>query len=584
MKKRPSILYPLLFGLLMLFLFSFMIQEHLKPFQTQPLMGFFLEPDKPKFRWEWYKNGYFQQKVEKYIANKYGFREPIIRLYHQYCWDLYGKEYVSYIYSGKDRWLYYDHNIKDYYGTEMYEWFPDVEDARQGYEQEVRLMNKVRDILADYDVTLMTFIAPSKSIVYPEYLPRREHDTTTLNARTYYMKRFGETGMPCFDMNDYFLQMKDTCSFFLFPPTGDHWNFSCVYAADSLLRFMETLRGEKLPRIEYGDEYLDSCRIGEDKNRDLEGELNLIRPIRFDPKFAYKERDYHLVSDSTTVHPSALFIGNSFLLRTMSYLPPQQVFSDFQFWYYNRVSYRDAIQVIDSVSFLNRLDVILDADYIVWFSSASQMYRATEGFAEDAIIQLCIGEERFNQRKKQLIDSLFHDEATRNSIAWNASDSLYLTKLETYVEQQMRKNPEACFPEIAGEGTPIARNPLLLDEHYLKKRALRRDIKRDPQWLLAVSNTTTQENITLEQAIDRETERVLQGIPSLRDKTVSAAEYREILIKEMIQRITYEPEWLQALEKEAAQKGVPLEEWIRRNATYMVDQDIYSGKIILPKQ
>ena len=77
---------------------------------------------------------------------------------------------------------------------------------------------------------------------------------------------------------------------------------------------------------------------------------------------------------------------------------------------------------------------------------------------------------------------------------------------------------------------------------------------------------------------------MLQGIPSLRDKTVSAAEYREILIKEMIQRITYEPEWLQALEKEAAQKGVPLEEWIRRNATYMVDQDIYSGKIILPKQ
>ena len=60
MKKKPSILYPLLFGLLMLFLFSFMIQEHLKPFQTQPLMGFFMEPDKPKFRWEWYKNGYFQ--------------------------------------------------------------------------------------------------------------------------------------------------------------------------------------------------------------------------------------------------------------------------------------------------------------------------------------------------------------------------------------------------------------------------------------------------------------------------------------------------------------------------------------------
>lgn len=582
MKRRRPIVYAILFGLLMVFLFSFMIQEHLRPFQTKELMGYFLKPEKPRFRWEWYKNGYFQQSVEKYIANNYGFREPVIRLYHQYCWDFYGKEYVSYIYSGKDRWLYYDHNIKDYYGTEMYEWFVDAEAARQGYEQEVRLMNKVKGILQNYDVTLLTFIAPSKSIVYPEYLPRREHDTTTLNARSYYMKRFSETGMPCFDMNDYFLRMKDTCSFFLFPPTGDHWNFSCVYAADSLLRFMESQRGVKLPKITFGDEYYDTCRIGDDRNRDLEGELNLIRPIRFNPKFAYKERDYKIVDDSAT-KPAALFIGNSFLLRTMLYIPPQEVFSDFQFWYYNRVAYRDAIQVIDSVSFLNRLDVLLDADYIVWFSSASQMYRATEGFAEDAIIQLCIGEERFQQRQKQLIDSLFHDEATKNDIAWNYPDSLYLKKLETHTCQLMRKNPEAYFPEIAGEGIPEVRNPLLLNELYWKKREIRRQIKRDQAWLLSVSNTMNTEDLTLEEAIDREAERVAQGLPSLKNKTLTKAEYREIYINQMIQRILYEPDWHKALEKEASEKGIPTDEWVYRNAAYMVDQDIASGKIILPE-
>ncbi len=330
-KGKSNILYIVLFGILMVFLFSFMIQEHFKPFKTKELMGYFLEPDQPKFRWEWYKSGYFQQKLEKYITNKYGFREPIIRFYHQYCWDFYGKEYVSYIYSGKERWLYYDHNIKDYYGTEMYNWYPDAEAARKGYEQEVRLMNKVRGILDEYGVTLMTFIAPSKSIVYPEYLPRREHDTNSLNARNYFIKRFAETGMPCFDMNDYFLLMKDTCSFYLFPPTGDHWNFSCVYATDSLLRFMERQRDIRMTKIEYGNEWHNTCRIGDDQNRDLEGELNLLRPIKFNPKFDYKESDYWLTSDSTTVKPSALFIGNSFLLRTMAYVPPKEVFSDFQF-------------------------------------------------------------------------------------------------------------------------------------------------------------------------------------------------------------------------------------------------------------
>ena len=584
MKNKGNWLYGILFGLLMVFLFSFMVQEHFKPFKTKELMGYFLKPNKPKFRWEWYKNGYLQQSIEKYIANNYGFREPIIRLYHQYCWDFFGKEYVSYIYSGKERWLYYGHNIEDYYGTEMYQWYPNAEAARRGYEQEVRLMNKVRGILADYDVTLLTFIAPSKSIIYPEYLPRREHDTTTLNPREYFIRRFKETNLPCFDMNEYFLRMKDTCSFYLFPPTGDHWNFSCVYATDSLLRFMEAQRGIRMPRIEYGNEWLSTCRIGDDRNRDLEGELNLIRPIKFNPKFNYKERDYWLTSDSATVKPSALFIGNSFLLRTMAYIPPQEVFSDFQFWYYNRVAYQDVEKIIDSVNHFDRLDYLLDADYIVWFSSSSQMYRATEGFAEDAIIQLCIGDERFRQRQEQLIDSLFHDQNAHNTIAWNYPDSLYRIKLESYTLDLLRKNPEAYFPEIAGEGIPTARNPRLLDDTYWKKRDIRRQIKRDPQWILAVSSQMAIENISLQQAIDSETERVMQGLPTLRDKKVSAEEYREILIKQTEQKIRNYKEWFDAVKADAKQKGISEEEAVRVHATYTVDKQINEGKIKLPEE
>ena len=562
-KGNGNIFYGILFGLLMVFLFSFMIQEHFKPFKTKELMGYFLKPEKPKFRWEWYKNGYFQQSIEKYITNNYGFREPIIRLYHQYCWDFFGKEYVSYIYSGKERWLYYDHNIEDYYGTEMYHWYPDAEAARQGYEQEVRLLNKVKGILEDYDVTLMTFIAPSKNVIYPEYLPRREKDTTTLNPREYFARRFNETGMPCFEMNDYFMKMKDTCSFYLFPPTGDHWTFSCVYATDSLLRFMEQQRGIKLPHIEYGNEYHTECRIGDDQNRDLEGELNLLRPITFNPKYAYKELDYWVVSDSTTVKPSALFIGNSFLLRTIAYVPPKEVFSDFQFWYYNRVAYQGLDRLIDSVSFLNRLDYLLDADYIVWFSSASQMYRATEGFAEDAIIQLCIGDERFRQRQNELADSLQLQPGQ--------------------VAAMLRKNPEAYFPEIAGEGIPTARNPILLTDDCWKRRDIRRQIKSDPQWMLAVSSQMALEGITLQQAIDNETEQVMQGQPAMRNKNIGPKEYREILIKQMEQKIRYDKDWLKVLTEEAASKGLDLDAWIYENAAYMVDMDIHDGKIKLPE-
>lgn len=583
MKKRNSILYGILFGLLMVILFSFMIQEHLKPFKTKELFGYYLKPNKPKFRWEWYKSGYYQKATDNYIASNYGFREPLLRLYHQYCWDFYDKEYVSYIYPGKEHWLFYGHNVRDHYGTEMYEWFPDADSARNKFEQEVRLLNKVKGVLEHYGVTLMTFIAPSKDVIYPEYLPRGERDTTTINPRMYFSKRFNETGMPCFEMNEYFLRMKDTCSFYLFPPTGDHWNFSCVYATDSLMRFMEQLRGIQMPHIEYGNDYHSSCRIGDIQNRDLEGELNLIRPIKYDSKFNYKELDYWVISDSTIIKPTALFIGNSFLQRIIEYVYPREVFSDFNFWYYNKVAYQGLDQIVDSVSHLNRLDYLLDPDYIVWFSSASQMYRATEGFAEDAIIQLCIGEERFQQRKKQLIDKLFHDQATRNKIAWGYSDSLYLIKLESYTNKLLKQNPEAYFPEIAGDGIPSARNPLLLSDNYWKKRDIRKKIKSNSQWLMAVTNQMATDGISMQQAIDNEVEQYLQGLPTLGDTNLNVEDYREILIVQMEQTIRNNQEWFDGVKAYADKNGITIDEALRVNAAYTVDVQIQEGKIKLPE-
>ena len=564
--KKGNLLYSILFGLLMVFLFSFMIQEHFKLFKTKPLFGKYEEVKLPQFYIKTYRNGYFQKATEKYVSKHFGFREPILRCYNQYCWDFYRKVFVDFTCPGKENWLYYKHNVEDYYGTEMYRWFPDAETARQSYEQEVRLLNKIRGILQEYDVTVLAFVAPSKNVVYPEYLPRRDFDANSLNPREYYLQRFSEIGFPCFDMNAYFLQMKDTCSFYLFPPTGDHWNFSCVYAADSLLRFMGQQRNKKLPHVAFGSHCSLECRIGEDKNRDLEGELNLLRPIRFDPKFNYQERDFQIVLDSAAEPASALFVGNSFLLRMMAYIPPKEVFSDFQFWYYNRVAYQGIEKNLDSVNNLNRLDYLLDADYVIWFSSASQLYRGTEGFAEDAIIQLCIGEKRFKERQKELMDSLYNGKGDANKVA-----------------SRMRKNPEAYFPEIAGESIPEARNPLLLTDDYWQKRNIRRLIKQDPIWMVAVTASATLEKCSLQQAIDLETENVLQGLPLMRDKVISPHEYKMALVQQMEKKIWNNPEWIGSLKKSAKEKGVDLEEWVHANAKYTVNKQIQEGKIILPE-
>lgn len=564
--KRPNVIYALLFGLLMVFLFSFMLQEHLHLFKTTALKGNFGAVAKPTLTYKFYQNGDFQKSAEKYVSRNFGFREPIIRLYNQYCWDFFRKEYVSFTHVGKENWLFYSHNVNDYYGTEMYEWFDDKEEAQKKYEKEVRLLNKVRNILEQYDVTLLTMIAPSKSSIYPEYMPRRDFDTTSLNARSYYLNRFAETRMPCLDMTEYFLQMKDTCSFFLFPPTGDHWNFSTVYATDTLMRFMEQLRNQPIPHIEYGNEWRNTCCTGDDKNVDMEPDLNLMRPIRYNSKFDYKERDYHVVCDSACTKPIVLAIGNSFFFRIKNYIPPRQACSHFDFWYYNRVAYQGVEEIIDTVAFIDRLGVLLDAEYIIWSSSASQMYRATENFAEDAIIELCIGEQRFKERIKELNDSLFDGNGD-------------LKKLRS----MMRKDPEAYFPEIAGDSIPSARNPRLLEDDFLKRRDIRRQIKHDQQWMATITTKLPILDLKLQDAVNLEATNLMEGQPLMRDMKTSRKEYKEMMIMKTIQQIKNDPTWYQTVVKDAEKKGISIEQNLRGHAEYSVNIMIKKGTITLPE-
>ena len=147
----------------------------------------------------------------------------------------------------------------------------------------------------------------------------------------------------------------------------------------------------------------------------------------------------------------------------------------------------------------------------------------------------------------------------------------------------MRKDPETYFPEIAGEGIPEARNPILLTDDYWQRRDIRRQIKRNPQWLMAVSSQMATEGISLQQAIDNETENVVQGLPSLCNKNIGPKEYREMLIKQTEQKIWYNKEWINLLKQQALEKGIPLEEWVYTNAAFTVDTKIHDGEIVLPE-
>ena len=91
------------------------------------------------------------------------------------------------------------------------------------------------------------------------------------------------------------------------------------------------------------------------------------------------------------------------------------------------------------------------------------------------------------------------------------------------------------------------------------------------------------ESISLQQAIDRETENVLFGRPLMRGTKVGAKEYREILIQQTEQQIRNYKEWFDVAKADAERLGITIDESVRNHATYTVDQQIHEGKIKLPE-
>ena len=89
--------------------------------------------------------------------------------------------------------------------------------------------------------------ADAEGFLYPEHLPDRQHDTTSINARKYYIAQVEENSFPYIEMTSWFQALKeaDTLPYSLISQTGAHWGFSSVLAADSLLRLTLLSRNQR---------------------------------------------------------------------------------------------------------------------------------------------------------------------------------------------------------------------------------------------------------------------------------------------------------------------------------------------------
>ena len=560
--KGPRIKYDLiLFALLMAFLFVPIIQEWGNLFPVKPLKGVFEPTPKPELTFESYRSNTYQAQIEKYVSEHFGLREPVIRLYNQYVWTAYNKTYCHFIVPGKKGYLYYALAVNEHYGLELPKHYASNEEAMKDADAELRLMSKLRFVLKDYGIEFLAFIAPDKPEVYPEYLPRRNADTTTIHLTEYFSRRMEETGFPFINMTDWFVSMRDTVSFPLFPKTDSHWRYSAIYGFDSLFRYINTLDGEaKFPPIHIGPPVAY-------ESDNLEGDeetLNLIFRIRGD-KTKYKS-DITVEADTTHRKPKVLFVGDSFIWSLGEFMPIREIMADREVWFYNNTAFVGFDNKTMNVTEMDRLSHILNADYVVFYSAGHQWWEATYGFAKDALLQLCVSDSLFEATVTDYANRFRNmegytdltEEELRNNMAW-----------------MLRNDPE-LIPGLDSDSMPSIRNT----ERIAKALAVNQ-IKADKDWLTALQMYAAQNTVSIDDALLTEADRLTHGEVLLRDEVVfDTAAFIQMKKEEIIQKWRSNPDQMRKMQEKANDRGFTLEEMIEKDAQWIINKKIEEGKLV----
>ena len=376
------------------------------------LAGFVGQPEKVQLTWKTYSEGKYQDYLSDYAKQKGGFREPCIRAYNQCLYSLFKKTTNDNIVFGENGELYlemYLHEVtgktlKDCYGSEDY--FKSR--ARKDIEKTLVLIDSLRR----HNTAFLFVEAPSKTWVYPEYMPQPYRDSIMpFCVQDYYTQLFEENGIPHIDFLSYFKSLKGKTEYPLYSPYGTHWAESTIpFVADSILRKIESLIGQEMPHIVCLDENLQTRYSKQDG--ELEDLMNLLFPLR---KPALPQPIMAL-SDTTLRKPNLLVIADSYFIQLQE-SAFANCFNRCDYWKYNDEVITKDIEFKGKVSeYLEAYKTIDEADLIMVINTAPYAYNYMFGFCETANLAFL---DHDHQRMEKLIEETI--ERIKGSTEWYES-------------------------------------------------------------------------------------------------------------------------------------------------------------------
>ena len=348
--------------------------------KMKPLAGYVPDEQPVDLSFKTYYDGSFQNYLTEHAKRNSGFREPCIRSYNQCLFSLFGKSTNDHIISGSHKEMYLKTYLDEVTGKTFKSRYPSKEAFEAEAQHNIEKTLVLIDSLRNHNTAFLFVEAPSKTWVYPEYMPTTYQDSImSFCMQDYYTRLFKENGIPHIDFLSYFKSLKGKTEYPLYSRYGTHWAESTIpFVADSVLRRIGELIGQEMPRMICLDENLSTRYSKQDG--EIESLMNLLLPIR---KPALPQPVMAL-SDTTLHKPNILVIADSYFIQLH-----ESCFADAfdrcEYWKYNDEVITKKIEFLGKVAFYPDVyKVINEVDLVMIVTTSVYAYEYMFGFCETA--------------------------------------------------------------------------------------------------------------------------------------------------------------------------------------------------------
>ena len=368
MKQKPHFLIQ--FICIFAVLTAILLQGFTHVVKMTPLKGYVPDEQPVKLTFKTYYDGTYQNYLTEHAKRNSGFREVCIRSYNQCLFSLFRKSTNDNIITGNHKEMFLKMYFDEVTGKTFKSHYASKEAFEAEAQQNIRKTLVLIDSLQKHNTAFLFVEAPSKTWVYPEYMPQSCQDSIML---------FKENGIPHIDFLSYFKSLKEKSKYPLYTQYGTHWAESTIpFVADSILQKIGSLIGQEMPHIICLDENPTTSYSKQDG--EIENMMNLLLPIR---KPAVPQPIMSL-SDTSLHKPNILVVGDSYFIQLH-----ESCFADCfdrcDFWKYNDEVINKKIEFLGKVNYYPEVYKVIDGVNLVMVINTSVCaYNYMFGFCETA--------------------------------------------------------------------------------------------------------------------------------------------------------------------------------------------------------